>query len=308
MTDSSTSTSIETASPRAIAVALFSVYVAWGATYVAIAVAVRTLPPLLMAGVRFTTAGALLLAVLRLRGEPMPTGANLRASAITGGLMLGVGNGLVCLVSGSVSSSLIALVIALTPLCIASIAFVVTRERPRPVTWVSIALGLCGVFVLVGTPDRRSLASHAEVAMILGAIIAWSIGSVLARKLPLPSSSSMTTATQMLLGGLMLLVSGVIAGELPRTDLAHASLESLVAFGYLTIIGSMIGYGAYAFLLKHTEPAVATSYAYVNPLIALVLGHLIADEPIDARTIIAAGIIISAVVLLVRSSTTRAAR
>lgn len=293
-------------SRRAIIAALLGVYIAWGATYIAIAIAVRTLPPLLTGGVRFLTAGVLLYGVMRVRGDRSPTPAEWRNTAITGVLLLSVGNGLVSLVSRSVASSLIALIIALTPLFISAINFMVSRERPTPRALVAMALGLTGVFVLVGTPDRRSLASVTEIAMILGAILSWSVGSVLARRIALPSSSAMSTAAQMFVGGGTLIVCGILRGELGHVDLAHASLESLLALLYLVFIGSIVGFGAYAFLLKHTQPSLATSYAYVNPLIALVLGHFIAREPIDARTLVGAGIVVAAVVLLVRGNAKRA--
>jgi drug/metabolite transporter (DMT)-like permease len=293
-------------SRRAILAALLGVYLAWGATYVAIAIAVRTLPPLLTGGVRFFTAGALLFAVMRVRGERPPTPAEWRTTAIIGALLLGVGNGLVSLVARSVASSLIALIIALTPLFVSAFSFIVSRERPSPRALVAMALGLTGVFVLVGTPDRRSLASIGEIGMILGAILSWSFGSVLARRLPLPSSSAMSTAAQMLAGGSILIASGVLRGELGHIRPRHASFESLLALLYLVFIGSIVGFGAYAFLLKHTQPAVATSYAYVNPLIALVLGHTLAREPIDARTLVGAGIVVAAVMLLLLGNTKRA--
>ena len=224
---------------------------------------------------------------------------------LIGTLLLGVGNGLVSLVARSVASSLIALIIALTPLFVSAFTFIVSRERPTPRALVAMALGLTGVFVLVGTPDRRSLASLGEIAMILGAILSWSFGSVLARRLPLPSSSATSTAAQMLAGGSILIVSGVLRGELGHVDFASASLESLLALLYLVFIGSIVGFGAYAFLLKHTQPSVATSYAYVNPLIALALGHTLAREPIDARTLMGASIVVAAVMLLLLGNTKR---
>ena len=293
----------EAPSRRTVFAALLGVYVAWGATYVAIAIAVRTLPPLLTGGVRFVTAGTLLYGVMRLRGDRPPTPMEWRNTALVGALLLSCGNGLVSLVSRSVASSLIALIIALTPLFVSGFNFMVSRERPTPRALVAMALGLTGVFVLVGTPDRRSLASVTEIKMILGAILSWSVGSVLARRIALPSSSAMSTVAQLLVGGATLIVCGMLRGELGHVDLAKASFESLLALLYLVFIGSIVGFGAYAFLLKHTQPSVATSYAYVNPLIALVLGHSIAREPIDARTLVGAGIVVAAVVLLVRSNT-----
>lgn len=290
----------EAPSRRAVFAALLGVYVAWGATYVAIAIAVRTLPPLLTGGVRFVTAGTLLYGVMRLRGDRPPTPMEWRNTALVGALLLSCGNGLVSLVSRSVASSLIALIIALTPLFVSGFTFILSRERPTPRALVSMALGLVGVIVLVGTPDRRDLASVGEITMILGAILAWSFGSVLSRRIPLPSSSAMSTAAQMLVGGGVLLAAGAVRGELSAIDLASASLESLLALLYLVVIGSIIGFGSYAFLLKHTPPSVATSYAYVNPLIALALGHLIAREPVDARMLVGAGIVTASVALLLR--------
>jgi hypothetical protein len=179
----------------------------------------------------------------------------------------------VSLVSRSVASSLIALIIALTPLFVSASRSSSRESVPRPRALVSMALGLTGVIVLVGTPDRRDLASVGEITMILGAILSWSFGSVLARRIPLPSSSAMSTAAQMLVGRCILIAVRRRARRARAIDLASASLESLLALLYLVFIGSIVGFGAYAFLLKHTQPSVATSYAYVNPLIALVLGH-----------------------------------
>jgi drug/metabolite transporter (DMT)-like permease len=290
----------EVTNERAVVAALLGIYLAWGATYLAIAIAVKTLPPLLMAGLRFITAGGLLLLVLRLRGEKMPALVEWRSCLVVGALLFGGGNGPVSLVSGAVPSSLIALIIALTPLCISLVSLVMLGERPARITWVSIVLGLLGVIVLVGTPDRRSLASVTEIGYILFAIFAWSVGSVLSKKLPLPNSTAVTTGAQLLMGGFVLTAWGLFRGEHVGLDLAEGSFASWMAMLYLVVIGSLVGFGAFAYLLKHAEPAVATSYAYVNPVIALALGHTLAREPVDVRTLFGAAIIVTAVALLLR--------
>ncbi len=294
--------------------ALLSLYVVWGSTYVAIAIAVRTIPPLLMGGVRFTVAALLLFAWLRARREPAPTAAEWRGASIIGALLLLGGNGLVVLSANRIPSSVIALVIALTPLFVAVLpwlAGIASRSRDaraaRPTLRVATALatGLSGVALLVRAPASGLAADPAALAMVLGAVLSWSAGTILARKLPLPASPVTSTAAQMLAGGLLLTAAGALRGEVVRVDFAAMSAASVAAVAYLIVFGSIVGFGSFQWLLRNTPPTLATSYAYVNPLVALVLGHLLDGDPLGPDVLLPSALIVGAVALLLRAGAPR---
>ncbi|MFO0695025.1 MAG: EamA family transporter [Polyangiales bacterium] len=282
-----------------LAIALVAIYLVWGSTYLAIAIGVRTLPPLAMASARFATAGIALYGFLRARGVPAPSLVEWRTGAITAFFLLLGGNGVVSLNARALPSGIVALLIATTPLFMVLLPWLARGPRPRGRTILAIGLGLLGVAALARPGSTEGSLPLANVLAIVFASASWSVGSLVSKRLPAAGSPMMATAQQMTAGGVLLFVASALRGELGRVDPSAFSTESLVAFAYLTIVGSITGFGAYVWLLRNTSPAVATSYAYVNPLVALVLGHLIAHEPLGPRTGLAAALIVGSVVLLV---------
>jgi drug/metabolite transporter (DMT)-like permease len=278
--------------PLLLIAAFFALYVIWGSTYLAILIGIESWPPLMMGGVRFLLAGSLMFAWLRLRGAPMPTWREWRAGGIVGLLLLGCGNGGVTMAEFSgVSSGVAALVVATVPLF--TLLFSQLRgHRNTALEWAGIALGLCGiVFLNLGSNLQ---ASPAGAAMLIFSAMAWAFGSVWSRHLPLPPGA-MASAVEMIVGGAGLLLASLIRGE-RMTELPSAS--GWLALVYLMVFGSMIGFSAYQYLLRTVRPAAATSYAYVNPAVAVVLGVLFASEHLGAAEGVAMLIIISAVVLI----------
>lgn len=293
-----------TASPsRAKVVAAFAaVYLIWGSTYLAIAIAIQTAPPFLMAGLRFVIAGALLYGWMRLRGAPRPTRANWVAAGIVGGLLLLGGNGAVVWSEQRIPSGIAALLVATLPVWLVTLEWIRPNGQ-RPGAWVlaGLALGLLGVGVLVGPAN---LAGGARIDVVgalalMGGSISWAAGSLYSRHAALPKSSALGMAMQMLLGGVLLLGAGTAAGEWSRLDLAAVSAASAGAIAYLIVFGSLIGFTAYMWLLRVAPPARVATYAYVNPVVAVFLGWLVLSEPISARTVLAAAIIVGAVALIV---------
>jgi drug/metabolite transporter (DMT)-like permease len=274
-----------------IIAALLAVYVIWGSTYLVMRVGLETLPPFLMSGSRFLTAGALLFAFLRLRGAPSPTRQEWIACAKVGVLLLVIGNGFVAFAEQHVSSSVAAMVVATMPLWMALLSSF-TGQRPSRVEWVGLLLGFVGVALLQLSGQLD--ASPWMVFALLFAPVSWALGSVWSKRLPLPKGP-MATAAEMLTGGTSLLVVSFARGE----RLAHApSMRSIGAVAFLIVFGSIVAFSAYGFLLRSTRPAIATSYAYVNPVVALVLGIALGGEHAGAMTWVAAAIILAGVVIL----------
>ncbi len=280
--------------------ALGLLYVIWGSTYLAIAVAIEGFPPFLMAGIRFIVAGALLYPLLRLRGAPAPTAAQWRGAGIVGTLLLAGGNGGVAFAEQWVASGVAAVVIATTPIWTGLFAGVFGRW-PSRVEWTGLALGLAGVVLLNTGADLRASPVGA-VALILAAVC-WAFGSAWSRHLSMPSGL-MAVAAQLLVGGVALVLIGLAVGE--RLT-AVPSARALWAFVYLIAAGSLVGYTAYIYLLGRVRPALATSYAYVNPVVAVALGALLAGERISVTTIVSMVVILAgvALVLLGRERTVR---
>ena len=280
------------ASPLAIVLALSAVYLVWGSTYLAIRFALEGgWPPLLMGGVRFLIAGSFLYAVLRLRGMPAPTRMQWRNAAFVGVLLLAVGNGLVCVAEQTVSSGLAAVAVASMPLWMALFA-ALRGERPRRVEWLGLAIGFAGVAWL--NAGSSLSATPGGLVALLVAAIAWAFGSVWSRGRDLPSPF-MGAAAQMLCGGVVMLVVGLALGE--RFD-GWPDARGLWSVGYLASIGSLVGFSAYIWLLHHVRPALAGSYAYVNPAIAVALGALLAQERFGMRELVAMGVILVGVLAI----------
>lgn len=262
---------------RALVVgALLSLYVVWGSTYYAMRVALGTLPPYLMAATRFSIAGLFLFVVLRLRGARSPAPREWLAAGVVGTLLLVMGNGFIVLAERTVDSGTAATIVATVPLWMAALGWF-WGERPQLRELLGLAFGFAGIVVLNGG-DGRSLRG-VDALLIVLAPIAWAVGSLLSRRLPLPKGA-MSTACQMALAGLLMFLVAFARGE----RLEHSiSAKSVAALAYLIVFGSLLGFSAYGFLLQRTRPLIATSYAYVNPVVALAIGAALGGEQLSPR-------------------------
>jgi len=283
-----------------VLLAFATIYTVWGSTYLAIRFAIETMPPLLMAGVRFTLAGLILFAVMRVRDRSPLTRAHWRATALVGILMLLGGNGLVCWSEQTVPSGMAALMIATMPMWFTLLDWLVFRG-PRPTARIvaGVLIGLTGMYVLIGPSDLAG--ERIELGGAVGLLIAcvfWTLGSLWSRRAKLPESSFTTTAMQMIAGGVALLLTGLAMGESSRVTVSALTAKSLLALGYLTVFGSLAALSAYVWLLKVSTPSRVSTYAYVNPVIAVLLGASLAEEPLTPRVWVAVGMIVGAVVLI----------
>ena len=277
--------------PR-VALALAAVFLIWGSTYLAIRFALEGgFPPFLLGGIRFLLAGGLVFAFLRLRGVAAPTRAQWGNAAVMGVLLLVLGNGMVNFAEKSVSSGMAAVAVASAPLWMGVFA-AMRGQRPSGIEWVGLAIGFVGVVWLNAGSSLN--ASQAGMLALLVATIAWSFGSIWSRGRDLPSPF-MASAAQMLCGGAAMLVLGLAIGE--RFD-GLPSAHGVAAFAYLVVFGSIIGFSAYIWLLHHVRPALAGSYAYVNPAIAVALGAWLAGERFGRHELLAMGVILLGVVAI----------
>jgi drug/metabolite transporter (DMT)-like permease len=288
--------------PVALVVAAFAaIYLIWGSTYLGIRIALETLPPFLLGGARFLLAGGMLYAWLRWKGASSPSTPHWRNAVVVGALLLGIGNGGVNWAEQKVPSSVVALIIAVTPLWFALLDWLRPRgQRPAPQTMLGIAIGFGGMALLVvpGRQDGHDQLDLARVAGVIGASIAWASGSLYARYTPKPDAPLMGVALQMLAGGAILSFMGVLAGESDAFSVSRVSARSAWAFLYLTIVGSLVGFTAYSWLLKVSTPARVSTYAYVNPVIAVFLGWTLGGETLSSRALGAAAVIILGVVIM----------
>lgn len=278
--------------------ALTAVYLAWGGTYLAMAVAVRTIPPLLVSGLRFVTAGFLLLGFLALRRATWPTAAQWRGSAISGTFLLLGGNGVVCCLAHLVPSGVVALVIACTTLFVVLTGWLLGGPGPTRRVILGIFIGLAGVGLLVWHPGSQAPWPWWAPLGLLGACASWGLGTVLSRRLPQPKDPWMATAAQMVTGGGITLTLATALGSWSGFDPHTMTAASWWAWIYLVVIGAIVGFGAYVWLLRNASPALATSYGYVNPLVALALGAVLNGEDLTGQTLTAAAIIVAGVVVL----------
>lgn len=281
-----------------IVLALIAVYVIWGSTYLAIRFAIDSLPPLTMAGLRFLGAGLFMFGVGKLSSAPNPTRVEWQSAALIGVLMLVSGNGAVCWAEKTVPTSLASLLVATVPLWAVVLSTLLPGgSRPAPRVVAGILFGLAGVFVLV-QPKKSGSVDPSGAAALLLASASWAAGSVFSRRIKLPSSPVMSTAAQMLCGGFILLVLGGLRSEWSLISPQAITLKSLLSVGYLMLFGSVIGFTAFVWLLRNTSAIVATSYAYVNPLVAVLLGWAYNGETPSPRTFVAGLLVVGAVVLI----------
>ena len=294
------------APPKKIALltAFAALYLIWGSTYLGIRFAIDTIPPLLMAGTRFLLAGTIMYLIARWQGATRASLVEWRTSLIVGACLLLGGNGGVTLAEQYVSSGLASVMVATVPIYIALLAWAMgTAPKPSPIVWLGLAGGFIGVAILVGpalhfAPNRTG---HPEIGMLilLCSSFLWSVGSIYSIRAKSTSSPFLAASQQMLCGGALLTVTGVLIGELHRFDAGRMSLLSVGSFSYLVIVGAVVGYSAYAWLLRHCDPSKVATYAYVNPIVAVLLGALFAGETLTPRAMLAASLIIGSVALVI---------
>ncbi|HET6404199.1 MAG TPA: EamA family transporter [Candidatus Thermoplasmatota archaeon] len=286
-----------------IVAAFAAVYVIWGSTYLAIRYAVEDMPPFLMAAGRWIIAGVILYAWRRLAGDPAPTLRNWGAAAIVGTALILGGNGLVSWAEIWVPSSLAALIIAIVPLWFALLVWWREGTIPTARVWAGILLGLLGVALLFGPSIAESVGGSSTMLWgtlaILGATISWAAGSVYSKKAPLPKSILLTASMQMIAGSAALALVGVSTGELARVDLASVELRAWLSFWFLVFLGSIVAFSAYVWLLQVVRTELVATYAFVNPIVAVVLGVVFAGEPFSTGTLIASALIVAGVALVV---------
>jgi len=282
--------------------ALLALYIIWGSTYLAIRFAVGTIPPFLMAGTRFLVAGIILFAWRRLVGDPAPTARQWRSTAIIGLLLLLGGNGLVSWAEQNVASGIAALLIGSVPFWMVMIeAIRPGGARPNGVVIFGLCVGFGGIVLLVAPWQANNgvIGTHLMgVGALLVAAFLWSLGSIYSRSADLPKSSLLSTGMEMLGGGAGLYFTGTLAGEWHALDIASISSRSWLGLAFLIMFGSLMGFTAYAWLLRVAPVSLVATYAYVNPLVAILLGSLLAQELLNARILMAALVIVGAVVLI----------
>jgi drug/metabolite transporter (DMT)-like permease len=285
---------------------LWIVYIVWGSTYLAIRVMVETMPPLLSAGVRFTVAGAVMVAVLALRRGlrgVLPTRPQL-LGALAVGLLLPGANAVVTVAEQEVPSNLAALLIASIPLWVIIMRALAGEDVSRR-SVAAVLVGFVGVALLIRPGEQSGEATIVGLLACVGAAVMWAGGSFASPRLRLPQDPLVSVGWQMLLGGALILLAGVAAGELPEVELEAFSTRSLLALGYLIVFGSWVAYTAYAWLLQNAPLSKVATYAYVNPVVAIVLGWLILDEIVTGITVVGAAIIVFSVALVVRMESAR---
>lgn len=290
------------ASDRAVWVALVIVYIAWGSTYVAIRIMDMTVPPLIGAGIRYVAAGAAMYAFIAWRARRAPTLSlrELASAALIGVLLPAGGNGLVTLAEQHVPAGLASLVVASVPLWLLLLRWL-GREHPSRATLSGLTVGFIGVALLVFRGGHEQGVSIPHLLIVVGASLSWALGSWLSARLPMPADIATGTAVEMLVGGVVLAVLGPAVGEHWGTVLGHASWKSLLAIVYLALVGSILAYTAYVWLLQHAPITRVSTYAYVNPVVAVVLGALLLGERITLITVVGGAIILVAVAVVIRS-------
>jgi drug/metabolite transporter (DMT)-like permease len=289
--------------------AFAAVYVIWGSTYLGIRYAVESIPPFLMAGTRNLAAGLLLYAFARIRGGATPSRIEWRDAAVTGVLLLAVGNGGVTWAEQVIPSSVTALLVALVPLWMVLFDWLRPHGvRPRPFVVAGLVVGFAGVALLArGYGDHSSAAHNWGVVALLAASMSWAFGSIFGRHAHKPSSPLLGVAMQMIAGGTLLFGLAILRGEAAQFSFGQVTLLSAGSWLYLTAAGSLVGYTCYVWLLHATTPARVATYAYVNPFIAVLLGCTIGREAFSHELVLAGGLIIAAVVLIVRGGPRQAA-
>ncbi len=283
-------------------IALLALYIVWGSTYLAIRFSVETIPPFFHAALRFLISGAILYIWRRVAGDPAPTLNNWKSTAIVGAALLLGGNGLVAWAEQSVPSGIAALMIATSPFWLT--LFESFRSGGTKPTWQAIlglVIGFGGVFLLIGpaeiTGAQESFDTFGIILLLLAPFF-WSLGSIYAKNADMPKSTLLSTGMQMLTGAVTLFIVSLVRGELNEFSFGLVSMRSWLGLAYLITFGSLVGFVSYGWLLHNAPVSLMSTYAYVNPVVAVFLGNLLADEPLNGRILMAAAIIIGSVVFI----------
>lgn len=309
---------MNTPSRTALLLGFATIYLVWGSTYLGIRIAVETLPPFLMAGLRFVLAGALIAAFIGVTRSFKAKPHQWRDNIVIGAFLLLGGNGLVSWAEQEIPSGIATLMVSIGPLFIVLLDWLVlaiSRDgqrgtRPTVLTFVGLALGFLGLVLLVGPDVMEAGTSHLDgwrVLALIGACLFWGIGSLCTRYARDPAEPFTGSAIQMLGGGAALLFVSLLRGEPFQFELAQASARSLMAWAYLVVFGSLIAFTTFVWLMKHSTPSKVSTFAYVNPIVAVFLGWLVLHEPVNPRIFIAAAIIIAGVALITIAKTIKPA-
>lgn len=301
-----TAAAARSSAPTTLVVLAFAcIYLIWGSTYLAIRFAIETIPPLLMAGIRFVIAGGLLYAWVVWRGEAeRPTAAQWRAATLFGGCFFLLGNGGVSWAETRIPSGITALLIAMVPLWMTLMETYLRRwSKPTPLVFAGLVLGFLGVAFLIGPGESltRAAVDPLGAVVLVFATLGWAYGSVHVKDAPHPPSLLQSAAMQMLCGGVLVTILGSLVGEWDSVRLGSISARSALALLYLVIFGSIVAFSAYAYLLQVTRPTRVATYAFVNPIVAVFLGWSLGGEEVTGRTLAAGAIVIAGVVLILRS-------
>lgn len=284
--------------------AFAAVYLIWGSTYLAIKYAIETMPTFLMAAVRFLVAGGILYVFARLSpGYEKPKAVHWRTAFIVGALLLGVGNGAVVMAEHYISSSMTALLIASNPFWMVTLGWMfMGRGKPNYKVALGLLIGFVGVAMLIlGRPDASGATGDLQwlgIVLVMLATIGWAFGSLYGAKAPTAKSNILAAGMQMLAGGAILLVVSAVTGEWQTFDYAAVSSVSWIALAYLIFVGALVAYTAYSWLMQNASPSAVSTYAYVNPVVAVLLGWAIAGESMTAQMLIGAGVIVVSVMLV----------
>lgn len=279
-----------------------AVYVLWGSTYLALRFVLESMPPFLMAAFRFMTAGAIMLLIARFSKHSWPSAREIKNSSMVGFLLLVIGNGGVVWAEQYVDSGIAALLVTIEPVWVVLLLWMKSNNhKPSPVTWIAIFLGIAGMLVLTGPASLGEMnqINPWAVASLLISSLSWAIGSVYALQIQTPSSASMNTAFQMLAAGLALLLIGSVRGEWIGLELSAITTNSWLGFLYLIIFGSLLGFTSYGYIVRNASPTSVSTYAYVNPVIAVFLGWWLGNERVGMQTLMAAALLVSAVVIII---------
>jgi len=297
----------------AVILAFAAVYLIWGSTYLAIRFAIETLPPFLMSGTRFLIAGTILFIWSSFRGKDHSAGHSLaqwRRAFIVGGLLLLCGNGGVVWSEKYLPSGLTALLVATEPLWVVALNWGLSRKRPNAKVLLGVLIGLAGVALLVSgglkkgavgspmSPVATGIPEFVAAGVVIASALAWAAGSVYSNRRPIKAPTLMAAGMQMLAGGSLLVLMALITGDFQRLNFNRVSWLSIGAVFYLLVFGSIVGFTAYSWLMRNVAPARAATYAYVNPMVAVFLGWLLASEPFTPKVLIAGAVIVSSVVLI----------
>jgi drug/metabolite transporter (DMT)-like permease len=296
----------------AVAVALGTVYIVWGSTYLAIAYVVETMPPLLAAGARFLVAGSTLIAFMvardrwsRRRGDGIregirwPRAVEWRTALIVGSLLLLGGNGMVSVAEQTIPSGIAAVIIATVPIWLSLFDALLTRRMPSLLAIGGLMVGLVGVGILLLPSSGLDALDPAGIGLLVVATVSWAAGSLYARRGPLPENHLLGTGMEQFSGGVVLLAAGVLFGEVGQFDPGAVTTASLLGLAFLIVFGSLAAFTAYVWLLNHVAVTTVATYAYVNPVVAVALGFAFRGEALTPRSLLAAALIIGAVVAMV---------